>query len=73
MGDVLSLIEDIESKVDREQAEKLANKLKKGDGFDLTDFGAAQADAQHGRHGQHAEQAAGCRPAAGQRQVADGR
>ncbi|NDL61171.1 signal recognition particle protein [Acerihabitans arboris] len=38
MGDVLSLIEDIESKVDRVQAEKLANKLKKGDGFDLTDF-----------------------------------
>ena len=29
MGDVLSLIEDIESKVDRAQAEKLANKLKK--------------------------------------------
>lgn len=38
MGDVLSLIEDIESKVDRTQAEKLAKKLKKGDGFDLTDF-----------------------------------
>lgn len=38
MGDVLSLIEDIESKVDRHQAEKLANKLKKGDGFDLDDF-----------------------------------
>ena len=38
MGDVLSLIEDIESKVDRAQAEKLANKLKKGDGFDLNDF-----------------------------------
>jgi len=38
MGDVLSLIEDIESKVDRVQAEKLAKKLKKGDGFDLTDF-----------------------------------
>lgn len=38
MGDVLSLIEDIESKVDRAQAEKLATKLKKGDGFDLTDF-----------------------------------
>ncbi len=31
MGDVLSLIEDIESKVDRAQAEKLASKLKKGD------------------------------------------
>lgn len=38
MGDVLSLIEDIENKVDRVQAEKLANKIKKGDGFDLTDF-----------------------------------
>lgn len=38
MGDVLSLIEDIESKVDREQAAKLADKLKKGDSFDLTDF-----------------------------------
>ncbi len=29
MGDVLSLIEDIESKADRAQAEKLASKLKK--------------------------------------------
>ncbi|QKO15035.1 Signal recognition particle protein [Dickeya solani] len=38
MGDVLSLIEELESKVDRSQAEKLAKKLKKGDGFDLTDF-----------------------------------
>jgi signal recognition particle subunit SRP54 len=38
MGDMLSLIEDIESKVDREQAEKLSNKLKKGDCFNLTDF-----------------------------------
>lgn len=38
MGDVLSLIEDIESKVNRAQSEKLASKLKKGDGFDLTDF-----------------------------------
>lgn len=38
MGDMLSLIEEIESKVDRTQAEKLAHKLKKGDGFDLTDF-----------------------------------
>ena len=38
MGDVLSLIEDIESKVDRDQAEKLAKKLKTGDGFDLNDF-----------------------------------
>ena len=40
MGDVLSLIEDIESKVDRAQAEKLASKLKKVKhfGFDLNDF-----------------------------------
>lgn len=38
MGDVLSLIEEIESKVDREKAEKLANKLKKGNSFDLNDF-----------------------------------
>lgn len=40
MGDVLSLIEDVERKVDREQAEKLATKLKKGQGFDLNDFAA---------------------------------
>lgn len=38
MGDVLSLIEDIESKLDRDQAEKLAKKLKKGNSFNLTDF-----------------------------------
>ncbi|MFM2483093.1 signal recognition particle protein [Celerinatantimonas sp. YJH-8] len=38
MGDVLSLIEEVERKVDREQAEKLAKKVKKGKGFDLADF-----------------------------------
>ena len=38
MGDVLSLIEDVERTVDKKQAEKLANKLKKGKGFDLADF-----------------------------------
>ncbi len=38
MGDVLSLIEEVERKVDRGQAEKLAKKLKKGEGFDLLDF-----------------------------------
>ncbi|MGS8722728.1 signal recognition particle protein, partial [Salmonella enterica subsp. enterica serovar Infantis] len=38
MGDVLSLIEYIEIKFDRAQAEKLATKLKKVDGFDLNDF-----------------------------------
>lgn len=38
MGDVLSLIEEIEHKVDRDEAEKLAKKLKTGDSFDLNDF-----------------------------------
>lgn len=38
MGDVLSLIEDVERKVDRKKAEKLAAKVKKGKGFDLQDF-----------------------------------
>ena len=38
MGDVLSLIEEIEQKADREKAEKLARKIKKGKGFDLEDF-----------------------------------
>ncbi|MFT5174090.1 MAG: signal recognition particle subunit SRP54 [Gammaproteobacteria bacterium] len=38
MGDVLSLIEDVEQKVDRDAAEKLAKKLQKGKGFDLEDF-----------------------------------
>lgn len=38
MGDVLSLIEEVEQKVDRKQAEKLAKKVKTGKGFDLEDF-----------------------------------
>lgn len=38
MGDVLSLIEDAEQKVDRDKAEKLVKKLNKGKGFDLEDF-----------------------------------
>jgi signal recognition particle subunit SRP54 len=38
MGDVLSLIEEAQHKVDHKEAEKLANKLKKGKGFDLADF-----------------------------------
>ena len=38
MGDVLSLVEEVERKVDHEQAERLANKLQKGKGFDLTDM-----------------------------------
>ncbi len=38
MGDVLSLIEEAEQKVDRKEAEKLAKKVAKGKGFDLEDF-----------------------------------
>lgn len=38
MGDVISLIEELESKVDREKAERMAKKFKKGDKFDFNDF-----------------------------------
>ncbi len=38
MGDVLSLIEDVQKSVNREDAEKLARKVKSGKGFDLEDF-----------------------------------
>ena len=38
MGDVLSLVEEVERKVDREKAEKVARKLGKGKAFDLGDF-----------------------------------
>ncbi len=38
MGDVLSLVEDVQRHVDQEEAEKLARKIKKGKGFDLEDF-----------------------------------
>jgi len=38
MGDVLALVENVTRNVDREQAEKLARKLKKGKDFDLEDL-----------------------------------
>jgi signal recognition particle subunit SRP54 len=38
MGDVLSLIEDVQKSVDRDEAEKLAKKVKSGRSFDLEDF-----------------------------------
>ena len=38
MGDVVSLVEDVQSSVDQAKAAKLANKIKKGKGFDLEDF-----------------------------------
>jgi len=38
MGDVLSLVEEAEQKVDRAQVEKLAKKISRGKGFDMNDF-----------------------------------
>ena len=38
MGDILSLVEEAEKKLDKKKADKLAKKLKKGKGFDLTDL-----------------------------------
>jgi len=38
MGDVLSLIEDVEKNVDKDKAERLAKKIKRGQRFDLQDF-----------------------------------
>jgi len=38
MGDVLSLVEEARKTVDLDEAQKFAEKLKKGEGFDLEDF-----------------------------------
>ena len=38
MGDILSLIEEVERKTDKAASDKLAKKIKKGNGFDLDDF-----------------------------------
>jgi signal recognition particle subunit SRP54 len=38
MGDILSLIEEAEQKIDKTKAAKLAKKIKKGKGFDLEDL-----------------------------------
>ncbi|ESQ15027.1 MAG TPA: signal recognition particle protein [Chromatiaceae bacterium] len=38
MGDVVSLVEEIQDKVDKNKAEKLARKIQKGKGFTLDDF-----------------------------------
>lgn len=38
MGDILSLIEEVEQKVDKEKAEKLVKKVQKGKRFDLEDL-----------------------------------
>ncbi len=38
MGDILSLVEEAQHKVDKKQADKIAKKLKKGKRFDFEDF-----------------------------------
>jgi signal recognition particle subunit SRP54 len=38
MGDILTLIEEVERKTDKAASDKLAKKIKKGNGFDLEDF-----------------------------------
>lgn len=38
MGDVVSLVEDVQQKIDIKKAEKMAKKFQKGKGFDLEDF-----------------------------------
>ena len=38
MGDVLTLVEEAEGKIDHDKAAKLASKMKKGKGFDLADY-----------------------------------
>ena len=38
MGDMMSLIEEAERKIDRKKADKLVRKIKKGKRFDLEDF-----------------------------------
>lgn len=40
MGDVLSLVEEMEAKVDRQEAERITKKFKKGESLDLNDFKA---------------------------------
>ncbi len=38
MGDILSLVEEVQQKVDQKKAEKLAKKFRKGQEFDFEDF-----------------------------------
>jgi signal recognition particle subunit SRP54 len=38
MGDILSLVEEAHKQVDLEQAQRVAEKIRKGKGFDLEDF-----------------------------------
>ena len=47
MGDILSLVEEAHAKVDAREAQKLADKFKKGKDFDLEDFKAQLAQMKN--------------------------
>ncbi|MCB1581906.1 MAG: signal recognition particle protein [Marinicella sp.] len=47
MGDVLSLVEEVERKIDKKEAEKLAKKVAKGDKFSLEDYQAQLLQMQN--------------------------
>jgi signal recognition particle subunit SRP54 len=75
MGDVLSLIEEAERKVDKQKAQKLARKLQKGKRFDLEDFrDQLQQMANMGGMGSLMEKLPGMNqlPPAAQAQIDDG-
>ena len=55
MGDVVSLVEQVQRQVDAREAERLARKVVKGKGFDLIDLREpARAGAEDGRRGRAA-------------------
>ena len=75
MGDLLSLIEEAERKVDRRKADRLARKLTKGQRFDLEDFrDQLQQMASMGGVGNLLEKLPGAQnlPAAAQSRLDDG-
>lgn len=75
MGDMLSLIEEAERKVDKRKAERLARKLSRGKRFDLEDFrDQLQQMASMGGIGNLLEKLPGAQniPAAAQSRLSDG-
>ena len=63
MGDILSLIEKAEAKLDKKKAEEFAKKALSGDGFTLEDFRDQLRQVK--KMGSHAEHSSGCCPSIG--------
>ena len=60
MGDVVGLVEQVQKTVDREEMERLAGKVKQGQGFSLEDYREQLRQMrQHGRPRAAPRQAAG--------------